>query len=160
MRNKFTEHINISIISSRLDVAEERVCLQLFRLAWWFNDHGEYGVMKISPHVIDQFSGIEGLSEWLIKLNWMEYHGDVAVLKWFTTVSTTRKSFGKKVRDQILAGASCVACGSKDSLEIDHIVPIHKGGGNELENLQALCKSCNSAKGTKTMEEFISDSAA
>lgn len=30
--------------------------------------------------------------------------------------------------------------------EVDHIVPLRKGGGNRSENLQALCKSCHSKK--------------
>lgn len=27
--------------------------------------------------------------------------------------------------------------------EIDHIVPLYKGGGNELNNLRALCRNCH-----------------
>jgi 5-methylcytosine-specific restriction endonuclease McrA len=30
-----------------------------------------------------------------------------------------------------------------NAFEIDHIVPITQGGGNELENLRGVCKSCN-----------------
>ena len=45
-------------------------------------------------------------------------------------------------------GAVCQNCGDTDNLTIDHIIPISKGGTNELDNLQPLCKSCNSSKGT------------
>lgn len=34
---------------------------------------------------------------------------------------------------------------------MDHIVPVSKGGGLTFENVQALCRSCNSSKGTKTI---------
>jgi 5-methylcytosine-specific restriction endonuclease McrA len=38
------------------------------------------------------------------------------------------------------------------SLEVDHIVPVAKGGLDTIENLQALCNRCNSGK-TDTMSE-------
>ncbi len=34
-------------------------------------------------------------------------------------------------------------------LEIDHIMPISKGGITEMSNLQTLCWKCNRKKGTK-----------
>jgi 5-methylcytosine-specific restriction endonuclease McrA len=32
-------------------------------------------------------------------------------------------------------------------LEVDHIVPLGRGGSNGLENLQTLCVVCNRGKG-------------
>lgn len=43
----------------------------------------------------------------------------------------------------------CKHCGTCKDLTIDHILPRSKGGGNEIENLQTLCRSCNSKKGVK-----------
>ena len=40
------------------------------------------------------------------------------------------------------------------SFGFDHIVARAKGGGDELENLQLLCGSCNSMKGTLSMGDF------
>ena len=37
---------------------------------------------------------------------------------------------------------------------IDHKVPISRNGTSEWENLQIICKSCNTAKGSLTGEEF------
>lgn len=45
-------------------------------------------------------------------------------------------------------GDVCLACGSKEDITIDHVVPLCKGGTNSIENLQPLCKSCNSRKRT------------
>ena len=36
-----------------------------------------------------------------------------------------------------------------DSLTIDHIFPLSKGGTNHVDNLQPLCRPCNSSKGNK-----------
>lgn len=41
----------------------------------------------------------------------------------------------------------CLKCGNKDSLSIDHIISLAKGGDNSIENLQTLCSKCNSSKG-------------
>ncbi|MDR0927555.1 MAG: HNH endonuclease [Ignavibacteria bacterium] len=49
----------------------------------------------------------------------------------------------------------CNGCGNdylmKD-MEIDHIIPKAKGGGDYYENYQLLCGSCNRIKGAKPME--------
>lgn len=43
-------------------------------------------------------------------------------------------------------GNSCLACGSKDRIEPDHVVPLSKGGQNLIGNIQPLCRSCNASK--------------
>ena len=42
---------------------------------------------------------------------------------------------------------SCLKCDAVNNLSIDHIVPLAKGGTNEIDNLQTLCGKCNSSKG-------------
>ena len=39
--------------------------------------------------------------------------------------------------------------------EVDHIVPMAQGGGNESENLQALCKACHSRKTALQDSRFV-----
>ena len=43
----------------------------------------------------------------------------------------------------------CKKCGSTENLEIDHIVPISRGGKSTYSNLQTLCHKCNKEKGSK-----------
>jgi hypothetical protein len=44
-------------------------------------------------------------------------------------------------------GMFCATCGSREDLQVDHIVPVSRGGEeNEIHNMQLLCGSCNSAK--------------
>ena len=42
----------------------------------------------------------------------------------------------------------CGICGERmyGDVEVDHIYPVHLGGSSELDNLQAVHKSCNSRK--------------
>lgn len=49
----------------------------------------------------------------------------------------------------------CLMCGRKEpeiSLTFDHIVPVSKGGANDIDNGQPLCGPCNARKGSKTID--------
>lgn len=55
-------------------------------------------------------------------------------------------------------GDRCQFCGvdtSSVGRTIDHILPLKRGGSHEEANLQVLCATCNRAKSTMTMEEFV-----
>ena len=63
----------------------------------------------------------------------------------------------KKLRELILSrdNYTCCNCGNSIQkepnllLEIDHIIPVSKGGRTEEGNLQTLCWRCNRAKSNK-----------
>lgn len=48
---------------------------------------------------------------------------------------------------------SCIYCGSKHDLTLDHVMPKSRGGKTHWENLVTACKKCNSSKGDLTPEE-------
>lgn len=94
--------------------------------------------------------------------------------KW-SQLSITRRRFktwlgkgGRKYKEILFNEQKglCKICGIKMLLTLekggnefimatyDHIVPINKGGNNNVENLQLLCKSCNEGKNQTEDPEF------
>jgi 5-methylcytosine-specific restriction endonuclease McrA len=49
---------------------------------------------------------------------------------------------------------ACPCCGKKKRLTLDHIIPLAWGGRNSLDNLQPLCKKCNSEKGDRYAADY------
>lgn len=50
---------------------------------------------------------------------------------------------------------TCLCCGKQEpeiSLTVDHVVPLSKGGTNNIDNLQPLCLTCNLSKATKIID--------
>ena len=51
-------------------------------------------------------------------------------------------------------GGRCRKCRRAINLEMDHIVPVSKGGKTEESNLQTLCRRCNRRKWKKLVPRF------
>lgn len=60
-----------------------------------------------------------------------------------------RRRVPKKLREVVMKrdGYKCQQCGSTYELQIDHIESVYNGGDSRPENLQVLCRECNTAKG-------------
>lgn len=70
---------------------------------------------------------------------------------WDSLCKIERSKVSNKLRLEIFRrdGNRCKMCGKRtDDLEIDHIIPISKGGKSNKENLQTLCRKCNRNKGS------------
>ena len=65
-----------------------------------------------------------------------------------TSTYIKRRYINEKLRKAVWDrdGAKCVKCGSTTNLGFDHIIPIRKGGKNNLKNLRILCGTCNKSK--------------
>lgn len=66
------------------------------------------------------------------------------------------RAIGNGVRFRVLEkyGFKCHYCGvsaSVRSLEMDHVIPISRGGHNVFENLVPACRPCNGGKGTRLL---------
>ena len=81
-----------------------------------------------------------------------------------------RISFNKEIRAKVFekSNGRCAICGMPLSLEhhskynyatIDHIIPLDKGGKNEMSNYQATCARCNQIK-TNIMPEMFKNNVA
>ena len=46
-------------------------------------------------------------------------------------------------------GGVCVRCGAAKDLHFDHIIPFSRGGSDESENIQLLCRTCNLTKSAR-----------
>ena len=70
-------------------------------------------------------------------------------------VQQQRAIINDNIRYEVLKrdGFRCRICGATAQdgvrLEVDHIIPVSKGGKSIMENLQTLCERCNKGKGNK-----------
>lgn len=80
-------------------------------------------------------------------------------IKWRKSVEGQRALMTLKLRSFIKErdGYTCCICQNTTEkepnllLEIDHIIPLSKGGMTEEDNLQTLCWKCNRSKGAKIL---------
>lgn len=51
----------------------------------------------------------------------------------------------------------CAYCGvyiKFEDMQVDHVMPLRKGGADSLDNMLPACRSCNHYKSTLTLEQF------
>lgn len=81
-------------------------------------------------------------------------------IKWKNSIKGQRALMTPALRQSIKERDHFTCCNCSNSteqepnllLEIDHIMPLSKGGKTEVDNLQTLCWKCNRSKGSKVVE--------
>lgn len=58
-------------------------------------------------------------------------------------------------KDRLQAfGGRCVYCQRRRKLQVDHVIPIGRGGRHEIQNVVPACRSCNSSKKDRLLHEW------
>jgi len=53
-------------------------------------------------------------------------------------------------------GLSCHYCGaSEETMHVDHVLPLIRGGSNDIDNLVVACRACNCGKSGRSPEEWL-----
>lgn len=56
------------------------------------------------------------------------------------------------MRDRVLAECPvCRVCGRRPSVQVDHVIPLSKGGTDISTNLQGICLECHDEKTRKDL---------
>lgn len=83
------------------------------------------------------------------RLKWNSYRRARDVRKKQNGIFLILNKEFKKLNNQL-----CFYCGSNQNLTIDHIIPVARGGRHSIGNILVACKTCNSQKGSKTIQEW------
>lgn len=87
------------------------------------------------------------------------------IIKFKKSVAGQRALMTSALRRKMLIrdNYTCQICGNSKQkepnllLEIDHVIPLSRGGITSEENLQTLCWKCNRSKGTKVLDRNSQD---
>lgn len=92
-----------------------------------------------------------------LQINWLKAYKDSQFMSGLDGDLTPRmeREAWRILRAEILRRDHyrCEYCGHK-ATEVDHVLPISRGGTNERTNLVAACYECNRGKRAKTVEEW------
>ena len=145
------------------------------RLLDWYNYHG---ISRATAYVLLRATGIKLANRRIKEINksvpyltnnqlitmeevLAKYRKNQLIGNLPVRTQPNRATISPRLRVDILVrdNYTCQMCGigKKDGaiLEIDHIYPASKGGTNNSENLQVLCRECNKGKGDRIMPNQV-----
>ena len=103
--------------------------------------------------------------QWAKAKWWLEYQTKPELRLYTRQKSKRRKALQREqTAHQISAkdirarfrqfGSCCAYCGASGDMEIEHVVPISKGGTHAMGNIVPACHDCNSSKRAKEVESW------
>lgn len=112
--------------------------------------HCEGSLADVLPYLDSWCEAME--AEMRLAIRWVVRHPEsinIAPLRRAQATRPKRRPISGAVRIEVYQRDAyrCVKCNSWEDLTVDHIVPVIAGGDDSAENLQTLCRSCNSKKG-------------
>lgn len=133
----------------------------------WYRDNLDWVIGKVKKYQKENKDKVSMWGEKHRRMNvekekirhkkYDDAHPDQLRMRWSN--HRAKKNAGGKVyanewRDLLQKyGNKCLKCGRSDvTIEMDHVIPIAKGGLNVIENIQPLCRSCNAKKHTKIID--------
>lgn len=92
--------------------------------------------------------GGQGSSEWP---GWAAYIDPIPAAPALTKPTRRRRSLSTRVMLAVFKrdGYRCVDCGTDEELTVDHVIPLARGGADEMSNYRTRCRPCNSRKGAR-----------
>jgi 5-methylcytosine-specific restriction endonuclease McrA len=67
---------------------------------------------------------------------------------------TSRKPLPARLREEVLWSGPCAYCGYDAPTQVDHVMPLSRGGTDDRANLVPACRPCNMNKLDFTPEEW------
>lgn len=111
-------------------------------IAMWFGEAKKNLVIPKAKYGIEHPNWKGGLSVLFVRKQRIEQNGG----------SHTKQEWENLKEQYNFMCPSCYKSEPEIKLSLDHITPISKGGSNNIENIQPLCRSCNAKKHVKTIK--------
>ena len=125
------------------------------------NDEDEYvrkvAAMNIEDEnvISDVFSNVSDMNVSSATVNHLSNQNNFEEM--INNKTSRKRKVSSKIRQQVLErdNYTCQMCGRTRfdgvKLEVDHIIPVAKGGSDNISNLQTLCRECNRGKSAKIL---------
>lgn len=150
------KNINKSILLNKKRVVRNQIRNYLKNNGYNLNNKKQNDIFLLFCNEINQYPAKgESYYTFLIKLY---EDNEFDLLRVHSTRPDINNSLWKELRYKIfkLYGEICLKCGSTEDICIDHIKPysLYPELKTDINNLQPLCRSCNSKKGNKFIIDY------